>query len=171
MTRDEYNPATAPVRETNRPYIAGHYNWRCALAAIYGKGHNTPYTPAPVIRYAPSLRRLWSARRTGLDFGTLTLPSSRPLTAPLGLFRGVLLADAKHPLAHAKLRLSGCPWRIVSQACKTGPKTTLLIFNAHPAGRFRPCWLVWFDISTEHQPRRQGPMTVQHNNQHREPPR
>lgn len=98
-------------------------------------------------------------------------PSSRPLTAPLGLFRGVLLADAKHPLAHAKLRLSGCPWRIVSQACKTGHETTLLVFNAHPAGRFRPCWPVWFIRSTKRQPRRQGPMTVQHNNQHREPPR
>lgn len=49
-------------------------------------------------------------------------PSSRPLTAPLGLFRGVLLADAKHPLAHAKLRLSGCPWRIVFAPARQAPK-------------------------------------------------
>lgn len=88
-----------------------------------------------------------------------------------GCFEACYSRMAQHPLAHAKLRLSGCPWRIVSQACKTGHETTLLVFNAHPAGRFRPCWLVWFTISTKHQPRRQGPMTVQHNNQHREPPR
>lgn len=135
------------------------------------KGITPPYTPAPVTRYAPSLRRLWSARRTGLDFGTLTLPSSRPLTAPLGLFRGVSLADGKASARPCQATLVRVPSAHCFCACKTGPKTTLLIFNAHPAGRFRPCWPVWFTISTKHQPRRQGPMTVQHNNQHREPPR